>query len=203
MQKYVYIRGSSIDQNEDRQVIEMERNGIPKSNVYTDKQSGKDFDRPAYRKMLKKMRSGDILYILSIDRLGRNYMEIQEQWRVLTKEKEIDIIVIDMPLLDTTSRKDLLGTFISDIVLQILSFVAQNERESIRKRQAQGIAAAKARGVRFGRPEIPVPDDFSSIVRRWEDGVLCFSDAVKMCSMSEATFYRRLREFRSRYGYLD
>ncbi len=165
MKNYGYIRVSSIDQNEDRQVIEMERNGVPKANVFKDKQSGKDFDRPAYQKMLKKMRSGDILYILSIDRLGRNYMEIQEQWRILTKEKEIDIIVIDMPLLDTTARKDLLGAFISDIVLQILSFVAQNERESIRKRQAQGIAAAKARGVRFGRPEIPVPDDFSSIVR--------------------------------------
>ena len=194
MQNYGYIRVSSIDQNEDRQIIEMKRNGVPKTNVFKDKQSGKDFNRPAYQRMVKRLKQGDLLYILSIDRLGRNYKEIQEQWRYLTKEKGVDIKVIDMPLLDTTLKKDLLGTFISDIVLQILSFVSQSERENIRKRQAQGIAAAKLRGVKFGRPRIPTPSDFNNIVKRFECGKLKLDQAIDLCQMSERTFFRRIKE---------
>lgn len=161
-----------------------------------DKQSGKDFDRPQYRKLMKKLKVGDLLYILSIDRLGRNYAEIQNQWRILTKEKGIDIAVLDMPLLDTRQDKNLMGTFIADLVLQILSFVAQNERENIRKRQAEGIAAAKAKGVRFGRPEREMPEDFEQIVLEWEQKRLTFEKALERCGMSESTFYRRLREYR-------
>ena len=169
---------------------------IPPKNLYIDKQSGKDFDRPNYKRMVKKLRPGDVLFILSIDRLGRNYEEIQNQWCVLTKEKGVDICVLDMPLLDTRRGKDLMGTFIADLVLQILSFVAQSERENIRKRQAEGIAAAKARGVRFGRPEIAMPENFGEIVRQWEKKELSFEDATKLCGMSGTTFYRRLREYR-------
>ncbi len=162
---YGYVRVSSIDQNEDRQMIAMSDSNVPKDNVYIDKQSGKDFERPQYKKLVKKLKEGDLLYILSIDRLGRNYEDIQKQWRILTKDIGIDICVIDMPLLDTRNGKDLMGTFIADLVLQILSFVAQNERENIKKRQAEGIAAAKAKGVKFGRPESPVPEDFDKIIR--------------------------------------
>lgn len=161
-----------------------------------DKQSGKDFDRPNYKKLVRKLKAGDLLYILSIDRLGRNYEEIQKQWRVLTKEIGIDICVLDMPLLDTRNGKDLMGAFIADLVLQILSFVAQSERENIKKRQAEGIAAAKAKGVKFGRPEKKVPDDFGKIIKAWERKKLPFSEVLKQCDMSEATFYRRLREYR-------
>ena len=161
-----------------------------------DKQSGKDFNRPQYRRMVRRLRRGDLLYILSIDRLGRNYEEIQRQWRMLTKEVGVDICVIDMPLLDTRSGKDLMGTFIADLVLQILSFVAQSERENIRKRQEQGIAAAKARGVRFGRPAVETPEDFGALVEAWERHERSFSDTIALCGMSEATFYRRLREYR-------
>ena len=148
---YGYVRVSSTDQNEDRQLLAMQSRDVPKRNIYTDKQSGKDFNRPQYRKLLKRLKRGDLLYVLHIDRLGRNYEDILAQWRVLTKEIGIDICILDMPLLDTRNGKDLMGTFIADLVLQILSFVAQNERENIRKRQAQGIAAAKAKGVKFGR----------------------------------------------------
>ena len=165
---YGYIRVSTIDQNEDRQVIALKAKQVPEQNIYMDKQSGKDFNRPQYKKLVKKLKSGDLLYIMSIDRLGRNYEEIQNQWRILTKEVGIDICVIDMPLLDTRNGKDLMGTFIADLVLQILSFVAQNERENIRKRQAQGIAAAKARGVRFGRPPKPLPENFPTVCRSEE-----------------------------------
>lgn len=161
-----------------------------------DKQSGKDFERPHYKKLVRKLKAGDLLYVLSIDRLGRNYEEIQKQWRVLTKEIGVDICVLDMPLLDTRNGKDLMGTFIADLVLQILSFVAQNERENIKKRQAEGIAAAKARGVKFGRPEKEVPDDFGKIVHAWEQKRLPFEEVLHQCNMSEATFYRRLREYR-------
>ena len=196
MAEYGYVRVSSLDQNEDRQMIELQKKNIPEKNIYMDKLSGKNFERPAYKRLFKKLKQGDLLYIMSIDRLGRNYVEIQEQWRILTKEKGIDIVVQDMPLLDTRTGKDLMGTFISDLVLQILSFVAQNERENIKKRQAQGIAAAKARGVRFGRPEKPVPDNFGDIVNRWEKKEIKISDVVKICDMSEPTFYRRLREYR-------
>ena len=195
---YGYVRVSSVDQNEDRQTIELERVGVPQENIYMDKQSGKNFDRPNYKKLVRKLREGDLLYILSIDRLGRNYEEIQSQWRVLTKEKGIDIVVLDMQLLDTRQGKDLMGTFIADLVLQILSFVAQSEREQIRERQGQGIAAAKARGVKFGRPEKEVPDDFTQLVRAWEKKELPLSNILKRCDMSVATFYRRLKELRIR-----
>lgn len=193
---YGYVRCSSTDQNEDRQMIALRETNVPEKNIFIDKQSGKDFDRPNYKKLVQELKAGDILYILSIDRLGRNYEEIQNQWRILTKEIGIDICVLDMPLLDTRNGKDLMGAFIADLVLQILSFVAQNERENIKKRQSEGIAAAKARGVKFGRPEKIVPDDFEKIVRAWEQKKLSFVDALEMCDMSEATFYRRLREYR-------
>ena len=196
MNTYGYVRVSSIEQNEARQMIEMKRMGIGEDRIFKDKQSGKDFKRPNYQKMVKKLKKGDLVYILSIDRLGRNYEEIQEQWRYLVRDKGVDIAVIDMPLLDTRNGKDLMGTFLADIVLQVLSFVAQNERENIRKRQAQGIAAAKADGVRFGRPPIKVPRGFGKIVKRWEDGELSAHDAITLCQMSESTFYRRLREYR-------
>ncbi len=196
MKTYGYIRVSSTDQNEDRQRLAMRARKIPPDNIFTDKQSGKDFDRPQYKKLVERLKPGDLLYILSIDRLGRNYREIQEQWRVLTKERGVDVCVIDMPLLDTRTAKDLMGTFIADLVLQILSFVAENERANIKKRQEQGIAAAKARGVRFGRPEKPVPGDFPEIVRKWERQELDIGGVLKLCGMSDATFYRRLKEFR-------
>lgn len=174
----------------------LRRKNIPEGNIYMDKRSGKDFDRPNYRRMVRRMRSGDLLYILSIDRLGRNYKEIQEQWRLLTQDKGIDICVLDMPLLDTRQGKDLMGTFIADLTLQILSFVAQSERESIRRRQAEGIAAAKARGVRFGRPEKRPPDNFSQLVTHWEQKKTSLKEVAEACGMSESTFYRRLREYR-------
>ena len=196
MKVYGYIRVSSTDQNEDRQRIALDAKGVSVQNIFMDKQSGKDFERPQYKRLIKRLRAGDLLYILSIDRLGRNYREIQEQWRIITKERGTDVCVIDMPLLDTRTAKDLMGTFIADLVLQILSFVAENERANIKKRQEQGIAAAKARGVRFGRPEKPVPDDFVQIVRKWERDELDIEDVLKVCDMSGATFYRRLREYR-------
>lgn len=197
---YGYVRVSSTDQNEDRQMIALSEVGVPKKNIYVDKVSGKDFERPQYQKLLRKLKAGDLLYILSIDRLGRNYEEIQKQWRIITKEKNVDVYVIDMPLLDTRQGKDLMGTFIADLVLQILSFVAQSERENIKKRQAEGIAAAKAKGVRFGRPEKVVPDNFAEIIKFWEQKKLPLQEVLKQCSMSEATFYRRLREYRLVHG---
>jgi len=193
---YGYIRVSSHDQNEDRQRIAMKEAAVLTKNIYMDKQSGKDFNRPSYQKLLRKLREGDVLYILSIDRLGRNYEEIQNQWRILTKEKKIDIVVIDMPLLDTRREKNLLGTFISDMVLQLLSFVAQNERESIRKRQAEGIAAAKLRGVKFGRPKAELKEDFVSDVDRWIRKELSIHEITEKYNISERTFYRRLHEIR-------
>lgn len=193
---YGYVRVSSTDQNEERQVIALKEKNIPEENLYIDKQSGKDFERPAYRKLLRKLKENDVLFILSIDRLGRNYNEIQNQWHYLVKEKKIDICVIDMPLLDTRQGKDLMGSFIADLVLQILSFVAESERENIKKRQEQGIAAAKARGVRFGRPEKPLPDNFKKIVSEWEKKNISMEKVKAECNMSEATFYRRLREYR-------
>lgn len=199
-QTYGYIRVSSRDQNEDRQRVALAEKEIPPKNLYVDKQSGKDFKRPQYQKLLRRLRAGDLLYVLSIDRLGRNYEEIQQQWRVLTKDIGIDICVLDMPLLDTRQGKDLMGTFIADLVLQILSFVAQSERENIRKRQAEGIAAAKARGAVFGRPAKTAPDDFAEIVGAWESGRQTFQDALERCGMSESTFYRRLREYRLTRG---
>lgn len=193
---YGYIRVSTHEQNEDRQRIVMNELSVPKQNIFMDKQSGKDFNRPQYKKLVKKLRPGDLLYIKSIDRLGRNYSEILEQWRVLIKEKGIDIVVLDMPLLDTRCGKDLMGTFLSDIVLQVLSFVAENERTNIRQRQREGIMAAKRRGIRFGWPNVPLPEDFQDIVAAWETGRLSFQEALAQSGLTEATFYRRLREYR-------
>ena len=185
---YGYIRVSSVDQNEDRQAIALRGRGIPEQNIFMDKQSGKDFDRPQYKRMVKKLKPGDLLCIL---RLGRNYKEIQDQWRRLTKDVGVDVSVIDMPLLDTRNGKDLMGTFIADLVLQILSFVAQNERENIRKRQAQGIAAAKARGVKFGRPPRPLPENYHSAYQRWKAGKITCTAAAKECGMPLSTFRYR------------
>ncbi len=196
MEVYGYVRVSSTDQNEDRQMIALRQMNIAERNIYIDKLSGKDFNRPSYKKLIRKLKKGDLLYILSIDRLGRNYEEIQNQWRVITKEIGVAVCVIDMPLLDTRQGKDLMGTFIADLVLQILSFVAQNERENIRKRQLQGIAAAKANGVRFGRPEKELPEDFVLLVKQWEKKKIELPEVLKQCKMSESTFYRRLREYR-------
>lgn len=194
---YGYVRVSTAEQHEDRQLISMEELKIPADQIYTDKVSGKDFERPAYKRLVRKLKNGDLLYIKSIDRLGRNYDEIQHQWRILTKERGIDIAVIDMPLLDTRRDKDLLGTLIADLVLNLLSYVAHNERETIRKRQAEGIAAAKARGVRFGRPTKKPPVNFTDIVKQWERGKISFKEALKRTGLKTATFYNRLRELRS------
>lgn len=190
---YGYIRVSSADQNEARQWIAMNGKAVPKQNIYLDKQSGKDFNRPQYKRMLKKLKSGDLLYLLSIDRLGRNYEEIQNQWRILTKEIGIDICVLDMPLLDTRNGKDLMGTFIADLVLQILSFVAQSERENIKKRQAQGIAAAKAKGIRLGRPPKPLPENYHQVYQRWKSGKITGIEAAKQCGMTMSTFRYQAR----------
>ena len=190
-QTYGYIRVSSVDQNESRQRIALEQQAIAPDRIFMDKMSGKDFQRPQYQAMLKKLRAGDLLCITSIDRLGRNYEEILEQWRVLTREKRVDILVLDMPLLDTRRDKNLLGTFIADLVLQVLSFVAQNERENIRKRQAEGIAAAKQRGVRFGRETKPLPDNFLENCALWRSGRISGLEAARRCRMPQSTFYRK------------
>ena len=191
MSVYGYIRVSSKDQKEDRQQIALKEVGVDLQNIYVDKQSGKDFNRPQYKKLLKKIKPGDLLYIKSIDRLGRNYEEIQNQWRIITKEKNADIYVIDMPLLDTRRGKDLLGTFISDLVLQLLSFIAENERTNIKQRQAEGIAAAKAKGIRFGRPPKPLPDNFHEAYQRWKQGEITGTAAAKECRMPLSTFRYR------------
>ena len=197
MATYGYVRVSSREQNEDRQLDALRGMEIEERNIFIDKQSGKDFERPQYKRLVRKVRREDLICIKSIDRLGRNYSEIQEQWRYLTKEKGADIVVLDMPLLDTRRGKDLMGTFLSDIVLQVLSFAAENERTNIRQRQAEGIAAAKARGVRFGRPQIIMPEYFGKTVRSWERKEITVEEAVRRCGVSESTFYRRLREYRS------
>ena len=192
---YGYIRVSTREQNEGRQVVAMQELSIPEENVFLDKQSGKDFRRPQYQRLVKKLKPDDLLYIKSIDRLGRNYGEILEQWRMLTKEKRIDIVVLDMPLLDTRRGKDLMGTFLSDIVLQVLSFVAENERTNIRQRQAEGIAAAKARGVRFGRPPRPLPENYHSAYQRWKAGTITGTAAAKECGMPLSTFRYRAETY--------
>ena len=197
MATYGYVRVSSREQNEDRQLDALREMEIAKRNIFIDKQSGKDFERPQYKRLVRKVKREDLIYIKSIDRLGRNYSEIQEQWRFLTKEKGADIVVLDMPLLDTRRGKDLMGTFLRDIVLQVLSFAAENERTNIRQRQAEGIAAAKARGVRFGRPQINMPEYFGKTVRSWERKEITVEEAVRRCGVSESTFYRRLREYRA------
>lgn len=188
---YGYVRVSTKEQNEDRQMIALRDVAVPERNIYVDKQSGKDFERPQYKKLLRKMKKDDLLYIKSIDRLGRNYNEIQEQWRILTKDKGVDIVVLDMPLLDTRRGKDLMGTFLSDIVLQVLSFAAENERMNIRQRQAEGIAAAKAKGVRFGRIPRPLPENFHAVYQSWKRGEITGTAAAKECGMPLSTFRYR------------
>jgi len=196
MKTYGYVRVSSADQNEDRQILVMSELKIPSSQIFVDKQSGKDFNRPSYKALMEKLKPSDLLYIKSIDRLGRNYDEIQNQWKILTKERGVDIAVVDMPLLDTRNGKDLMGTFISDLVLQILSFVAHSEHDGIKKRQAEGIAAAKAKGVRFGRPVKMLPGNFGELVKQWERGKLTFLELLDQTGFKQATFYNRLREYR-------
>ena len=196
MEIYGYIRVSTKEQNEDRQLIAMNAVNVSPENIFMDKQSGKDFNRPNYKKLLRKLKRDDLLYIKSIDRLGRNYEEIQQQWRVITKDKGVDICVIDMPLLDTRRGKDLVGTFLSDIVLQVLSFVAENERTNIRQRQAEGIAAAKARGVRFGRPPEPLPKNFYSSYKKWRAGKITGTAAAKACNMPLSTFRYRAEKYK-------
>lgn len=188
---YGYIRVSTREQNEDRQRLALAALPVPEENIYMDKQSGKDFERPQYRRLVRRLRRDDLLYVKSIDRLGRNYSEILEQWRMLTKDKGVDIAVLDMPLLDTRRGKDLMGTFLSDIVLQVLSFVAENERDNIRQRQAEGIAAAKARGVRFGRPPLPLPDNFHMLHQAWRGQKITLRQAARACGMPTGTFYSK------------
>ncbi len=193
---YGYVRVSTREQNVERQLIALEKLGIPNTKIFIDRQSGKDFQRPAYQRMVKNLTAGDVVVTKSIDRLGRNYEEIKEQWRVLTKELGVDIIIQDMPLLDTTKSRDLLGNFISDIVLQLLSFVAENERNNIRIRQAEGIDAARRRGVRFGKPAIPVPENFSDLYRRWEQGTISINEFAQLCNMGRSTMYKRIGEYK-------
>ena len=188
---YGYMRVSSKEQNEDRQKIALTEMGVPKNNIYMDKQSGKDFERTQYKRLLRKLNENSVLYIKSIDRLGRNYGELNEQWRIITKEKKADIVVIDMPLLDTRREKNLLGTFISDVVLALLSYVAENERTNIKQRQAEGIAAAKARGVKFGRPPLPIPENFYQMHKDWRAGKITIEEAAKACNMCPKTFYSK------------
>ena len=188
---YGYMRVSSKEQNEDRQKIALTEMGVPGNHIYMDKQSGKDFERTQYKRLLRKLNENSVLYIKSIDRLGRNYGELNEQWRIITKEKNADIVVIDMPLLDTRREKNLLGTFISDVVLALLSYVAENERTNIKQRQAEGIAAAKARGVKFGRPPLPIPENFYQMHKDWRAGKITIEEAAKACNMCPKTFYSK------------
>ena len=192
---YGYVRVSSKDQNEDRQVITMREMQVPEENIFIDKQSGKDFNRPQYKKLLRRVKEDDLIYIKSIDRLGRNYDEILEQWKVLTKDKRVDLYVIDMPLLDTRREKNLLGTFISDLVLTLLSYVAENERTTIRQRQAEGIAAAKARGVHFGRRPKPLPENFYEVYQKWKMKKISVSEAARQCGMPQTTFFDKAKVY--------
>lgn len=192
---YGYVRVSSKDQNEDRQVITMKEMQVPDENIYIDKQSGKDFNRPQYKRLLHKVKPDDLIYIKSIDRLGRNYKEILDQWKVITKDKQVDLYVIDMPILDTRREKGLLGTFISDLVLTLLSYVAENERTTIRQRQAEGIAAAKARGVHFGRTPKPLPDNFYEVYQRWKMKKITIAQAARECGMPQTTFFDRAKAY--------
>ena len=191
--EYGYARVSTKEQNEERQLIALTAFGVAADAIFVDKQSGKDFERMQYRKLIRKLKDGDTLVVKSIDRLGRNYAEILEQWRLLTQTKGADIVVLDMPLLDTRRGKDLMGTFLSDIVLQVLSFVAENERTNIRQRQAEGIAAAKSKGVRFGRPPSPLPENFHSAYQKWRSGKMTGTDAAKACGMPLSTFRYRAK----------
>lgn len=188
---YAYVRVSTQEQNEDRQLIAVREMGVPEKNIFMDKLSGKDFKRPQYKKLLRKLDKHSVLFIKSIDRLGRNYEDLWEQWRIITKEKGADIVVIDMPILDTRREKNLLGTFISDIILALLSYVAENERTNIRQRQAEGIAAAKLKGIKFGRPPIPLPDNFHKLHQDWRSGKISMKEAARACNMPPKTFYSK------------
>lgn len=190
-----YARVSSRDQNEERQIVALLEMGVPEQNIYVDKQSGKDFNRPQYKKLLRRVKPDDLIYIKSIDRLGRNYTEILDQWKVITKDKRVDLYVMDMPILDTRREKSLLGTFISDLVLALLSYVAENERANIRQRQAEGIAAAKARGVHFGRRPNPLPENFYDVYQLWKMKKISVSQAAKQCGMPQTTFFERARAY--------
>ena len=194
---YGYIRVSTKEQNEDRQLIALNEYNVPEKNIYMDKQSGKDFDRKQYKRMLRAVKENDLIIIKSIDRLGRNYAEILEQWRMITKIKKADIFVIDMPILDTRRGKDLMGTFLSDIVLQVLSFVAESERDNIKQRQAEGIAAAKAKGVKFGRPPKELPPNFLYVYKKWINKELSVKEAAEACNMPMATFFYRANKFKN------
>jgi DNA invertase Pin-like site-specific DNA recombinase len=196
MTTYGYCRISAADQCESRQLAAMRELQILPENIFIDKQSGKDFERDGYKALVKKLTKGDLLYVLSLDRFGRNYNELLHEWKYITKDIEADIMVIDMPILNTRLHKDLIGTFISDIVLQILSFVSENERTNIRSRQAQGIAAARARGVHLGRPIKKPPENFAKVVKQWERGKLHISEVLEQTGLKQATFYNRLREYR-------
>lgn len=192
-----YVRVSTKEQNEARQLAALEEYHIPPGNLFVDKQSGKDFNRPQWKRMMKRLHPGDLLIVKSIDRLGRDYEEILEEWRRITKEREANILIVDMPLLDTrTQGRDLTGTFIADLVLQILSYVAQTEREFIRQRQAEGIAAAKTRGVRLGRPPKPVPEGFSEVCALWQGGKINSREAAKKLGISQSTFLRKAKNLR-------
>ncbi len=193
-ESYGYMRVSSKDQNEDRQVRALACYDIPSTNVYCDRQSGRDFQRPAYQKLVKRLRRGDVLYVKSIDRLGRNYEEIIQEWKKITKEKGADIVIIDMPLLDTRMDKDLLGTFISDLVLQVLSFVSQTEREFIHQRQTEGIAAAKLRGVKFGRPPTQLDQETLHIVWEWQHKKRTAKESAELLGISERTFFNYVKK---------
>ncbi|MBQ9719424.1 MAG: recombinase family protein [Oscillospiraceae bacterium] len=193
---YGYVRVSTKNQNEERQLIAMRNYGVAEERIIVEKQSGKDFDRPGYRRLLRRLHAGDTLVIASLDRLGRSYAEIQDQWRVISKERGIAIVVLDMPLLNTKDNAELVGQLITDLVLQLLSFVAQTERESIRTRQREGIEAAKARGVRFGRPRLALPDGFPDVVKKWRRGEFTALEAAQKLGISRSTFFRRVRELR-------
>jgi DNA invertase Pin-like site-specific DNA recombinase len=194
---YGYIRVSSKEQNEDRQIIALKEYNIPKNNIYTDKQSGKDFNRTSYKKLIQKLQENDLVVVKSIDRLGRNYKEIIEQWKIVTEVKKADILVIDMPILDTRRGKDLMGTFLSDIVLQVLSFVAENERANIRLRQAEGIAAAKERGVKFGRPKVYKAENYINTYNKFKNGEITQKQAMKEMGVSQVTYYRIVNEIKN------
>ena len=192
---YGYVRVSTREQNEARQIIALLEEGVPRENIYMDKQSGKDFERKMYCRLVRKLSPGDVLFIKSIDRLGRNYSEVLEQWKVITKDKGVDVVVLDMPILDTRQEKNLMGTFLSDVVLALLSYVSENEREMIHRRQAEGIAAAKERGVHFGRKPMPTPEYFEEVYYKWKQKEISASEAADICNMSKSTFYKKVKEF--------
>jgi DNA invertase Pin-like site-specific DNA recombinase len=193
---YAYVRVSTVEQNVDRQVLAMKAAKIKKQNIFTDKVSGKDFERPEYKNLLSQIQEGDAIFIKSIDRLGRNYEDVQEQWRIITKERKVDIVVLDMPILDTRKGKDLMGTFLSDVVLALLSYISQVERENIRQRQKEGIAAAKLRGVKFGRPEAQPPENLYEISLKWQAGIMDFEQALSETGLKQSTFFRMIKKIR-------